>query len=243
MATPDPASLPYRPNVGAALFDRRGRIFVAQNGGKFPATPARDMTGGVQMIAPDGSVQWVTRDLVSPNDLCFGPDGYLYVTDPTRRQSRDDGRLWRCDVETGEAELLVSVPWFPNGIGFGLEDDAIYVASTGEAKIVRFPLSQGRLGKPETVIQMTTGHPDGFAFDVDGNIAIAALSLTQGRGEIQTWDINGKQLDTFFPGPKSFYTNVAISPKRELIVAASDSAAVLAVEDWPKPGLPLHPFR
>ena len=29
-ATPDPASLPYRPNVGAALFDRRGKVLVAR---------------------------------------------------------------------------------------------------------------------------------------------------------------------------------------------------------------------
>jgi len=30
MTHPDAASLPYRPNVGAALFNRRGRLFVAR---------------------------------------------------------------------------------------------------------------------------------------------------------------------------------------------------------------------
>ena len=229
------------PNGAAEGAD--GRIFVAQNGGKWPATAAPDITGGVQVVTPDGSIDWLTRDPVSPNDLCFGPDGSLYVTDPTRRQSRDDGRIWRCNIETGEAELLVSLPWFPNGIGFGIEDDAIYVASTGDAKIIRFPLNRGRLGSPEVVIAMKNGHPDGFAFDLEGNVVIAALSLQHGQGEIQTWSIDGIHLDTFLPGPNSHYTNVAISPDRTLIVADSDGGAVLAVDGWPSSGLPLHPFR
>jgi putative (di)nucleoside polyphosphate hydrolase len=51
MATPDPASLPYRPNVGAALFDRRGRIFVARRA-DFPN--AEGAPGGWQL--PQGGI-------------------------------------------------------------------------------------------------------------------------------------------------------------------------------------------
>ena len=110
-----------------------GRIYVSQNGGTKPAHNWPGICGGIQAVQPNGEVAWITQDTVSPNDLCFGPDGLLYVTDPTRRAARDDGRLWRCDVGSGEAELLASVNYYPNGIGFGIDDAALFVASTGEA--------------------------------------------------------------------------------------------------------------
>ena len=45
MTTPEPASLPYRANVGAALFDRGGHVFVARRA---------DTPGGWQM--PQGGI-------------------------------------------------------------------------------------------------------------------------------------------------------------------------------------------
>src|SRR3954470_3118992 len=57
-------------------------IYVAQNGGTRPAHRWPYVTGGVQAAHSGGLVQWVTQDPVSPNDLCFGPDDLLYVTDP-----------------------------------------------------------------------------------------------------------------------------------------------------------------
>jgi gluconolactonase len=231
------------PNGAAEGVD--GKIYVAQNSGNWrpgPFTPG--MTGGVQVVSPDGTVEWLTQDLVYASDLCFGPDGYLYVTDPSRRPSRNDGRLWRVNVATGEADLMLSVPYFPNGINFGVEDDAIYVASTRDSKIVRYPLGDGKLGEPETAVQMTDGHPDGFAFDADGNIVIAAIALDGGKGSVQTWDPNGKLLDVFYPGSHSFYTNVALSEDGILIVTdADESGAVIEVSVWPAKGLALHPFR
>lgn len=51
MTATDPASLPYRPCVGAALFDRRGRVFVARRAG----TPnAEGAAGGWQL--PQGGI-------------------------------------------------------------------------------------------------------------------------------------------------------------------------------------------
>lgn len=51
MTATDPALLPYRPCVGAALFDRRGRVFVARRAG----TPnAEGPAGGWQL--PQGGI-------------------------------------------------------------------------------------------------------------------------------------------------------------------------------------------
>jgi gluconolactonase len=220
-----------------------GLFFISQNGGRQPAHRWPYVTGGVQIVHPGGRVDWLTQDLVSPSDICLGPDGCLYVTDPTRRAARDDGRLWRCDSLTGEAELLASVPWYPNGIGFGREDDAVYVASTGQRRIWRFPLDHGRVGKPEMFIQMARGLPDGFAFDIAANMVIAAVGTEGNPGEVQTYDRDGHFLDRFAPGTSIKYTNVALSAAQKLIITDADKGHVLEVSGWPYAGLALHPFR
>jgi gluconolactonase len=219
-------------------------IYVAQNGGTRPAHHWPYVTGGVQVVRKGGKVDWLTQDPISPNDLCFGPDGLLYLTDPSRgRPARDDGRIWRCDAATGEAELLVSVPWYPNGLGFGLEDDAVYVASTGEHRIWRFPVNGDGLGRPEIFIEMEHGLPDGFAFDDGGNLILAAVGHDDHPGEIQTYDRNGRLIDTFHPGPHLKYTNVALSKSRILFITDADGGAVIAVDGWPTACLALHPLR
>lgn len=232
--------------ANGATLGEDGTLYVAQNGGRWshhgPAW-GRDSIGGVQAIRPDGNIEWVTRDPISPNDLCFGPDGYLYVTDPTRAPRGADGRIWRVDPGSGEAEILLSVPWFPNGIGFDA-NDALYLASTWEARIVRYTLDRGRLTEPQTLIEMEYGYPDGFAFDAEGNILIGAISDTEDApGEIQVWSSSGTLLDVLRPGNGSKYTNVALSPDHTLIIAGSSLGEVLRIDEWPVAGLPLHPFR
>ena len=219
-------------------------VYIAQNGGTRPAHRWPHVTGGVQLARRGGLVQWVTQDPVSPNDLCFGPDGLLYVTDPTRgRPQRDDGRLWRCDPASGEAELLGSLGWYPNGIAFGLEDDAVYVASTGQRQIWRFPLTTGGLGRAEAFAQTGDALPDGLCFDRDGNLIVAAVG-TEGRpGAIHTYDANGALIDAFEPGTSSKITNVALSPSGTLLITDADAGQALVVDDWPTMGIPLHPFR
>lgn len=220
-----------------------GSIYVCQNGGRGPGWRRPAMTGGIQEVRKDGAVEWITTDPISPNDLCFGPDGYLYVTDPTRGPAQDDGRLWRVDLKSKEAQLLASVHWYPNGIGFGREDDFVYVAATREGRIIRYALGGSGLGKPEVAIQMDHGRPDGFAFDSEGNIIIAAIGDDHRPGDIQTWSLDGKLLDVFEPGDHRFYTNVALGVDRKLVITDSDGGAALIVDNWPQSGLSLHPFR
>jgi gluconolactonase len=233
------------PNGAAEGLD--GSVYIAQNGGRRIGAPEPAMAGGVQRIR-DGVVTWISQDQVAPNDLCFGPDGMLYVTDPTRRRSRDDGRIWRIHPDTGQSQLLASVGWYPNGIGFGLEDDALYVASTGERAIRRFRLTRNGLSDSEIVIRMPSGFPDGFAFDEDGRIVLAAFGSDPPQregpaGELQVWTADGSLLEVLHPSADRSYSNVALDENRRLAVTGTDSGRVLLLEPWPARGLTLHPFR
>lgn len=221
-----------------------GLLYVAQNGGKWPGTPTAGVTGGVQVVDfATGSVRWLTQDPISPNDLCFGPDDLLYITDPTRVPTRDDGRIWRCDPDTGECELLASLPWYPNGIGFG-PDGAVYVASTGEQRIVRSSLDTPGWRNADVVVQLEHGHPDGFAFDMAGNLYIGAVSLGDEPGDIQVWSTDGTHLDSWRPGMGHYYTNLAIAGMGRVVVCDSEGGTLLVTSRWPGvQALALHPFR
>lgn len=242
-----------------------GSLFVAMSG-RGGSRPQDGTPSGLLAVRPDGRLQWITQLPVAPNDLCFGPDGLIYLTDPTRGR-RDDGRLWRIDVETGEAQLLVSVGWYPNGIGFGLDDHALLVADTSNGRMMRFPVTSDGLGPAEVAIQLDGVVPDGFAFDTEGNVIIAvqnpavanpgttpSASGPSGGDTVHTYSAAGELLDIYDPGTGELFTNLALSPDGRLVVTCGGNTAlsatgretggcVLIVDDWPAHGVPLHPFR
>ena len=219
-----------------------GAIFIAQAGLRYERSDDGEVTtanrgepvGGVQVMDRAGNVTWVTTDLVTPNDLCFGPDGFLYVTDPTRNERRDDGRLWRVDIASGQADLVAEVGWYPNGIAFGLDPNVMYVASTGEARIYAYPVDAHGLGAPEVVCEIGVGRPDGFAVDVEGNLIIA---LRGGKPTVQIWSADGRLIDGF-DSPIVYARNLALDDSGHLFLC--DNNALLVVDDWPVAGLPLH---
>lgn len=224
-----------------------GGLLLAQNGGRRmwdgPVFPPA--TTGIQRIDPDGTIRWISQDPISPNDLRLGPDGLLYVTDPTRSLALDDGRLWRIHPETGDAELLVSVPWFPNGITFG-PDERLYVGDTGQGVVYAAEIGEdGVLGPLEPVITLAHGHPDGIAFDANGDLVICAVELEGEPGTVQTWTLAGEQVDEFGLGRGSFPTNLSFLPDGSdtVIITFADLEEIVVVEHWGVGGLLPHPFR
>ncbi len=227
-----------------------GRLYIAQNAGVHPGVfDPTTPVGGVQVVDADREVSWVCQDPIWPNDLCFGPDGLLYVTDPTRTDAngtpvRNDGRLWRISPDDAQGQLLTSLPWYPNGIGFGPEDDAVYVADTGGGRIVRFALDARGLGEHETFARLSHGGPDGFAFDADGNLYVCAIGLGGEPGDVEVFDRSGELVEVLSPGTgDTHYTNILITEDGRVVLTSSKREEILVTNDLDVAPLPLHPFR
>lgn len=219
---------------------RDGALYVTHFWGAWPADLSRTSVGGV-LVWHAGMLRWLTRDPIAPNDLCFGPDGLLYVTDPTR--GVPDGRLWRCDVETGRATLLCSVDWTPNGIAFDA-DDRLWVADMTARRLVGYRVDRDGLSDPVDSIRMAHGKPDGFAFDRGGNLVVAAPGTDDDpQSTVQRYTGDGRLTDVLLAEPGGHYTNAAIAGDGTLYVTDAGRGSVLAVTGATDPGLPLHPFR
>lgn len=218
-----------------------GIIYVSQNGGAPPARNAVRSPAGVQVIDGAGTVRLFGEGMVSPNDLCFGPDGLLYVTDPTRKPERDDGRIWRCNVLTQECTPILSCDWYPNGIGFSDDYDWIYVADSRHRRMVRMPLSHPGPDAVETLFHVDHGIPDGFAFDAEGNLLVACPNFEPGGGDVQVYR-DGRLLEVLRPATSTLFTNLAISRDAKIYICDAEFGN-LYTATWRCPGLPLHPFR
>jgi gluconolactonase len=232
-----------------------GDLYITQAGSR-RGKPKPLIGGGIQRVDTDGTVSWVNQDAYSPNDLCLGPDGRIYYTDPFRRSwdgDHQDGRIWRFYPATQESQLLATVDYFANSIRFGLEADAVYVASTAPAaQVLRYPLDADRLGSAEVFTELRTGSPDGFAFDIDGNLVVCAVRLEALRtratsplpsGLIFVYDRDGREIDSFSPGPSSLYSNIALDLDGTAYVTDMGGGQVLQIRGRFNPGLPLYPFR
>jgi gluconolactonase len=226
-----------------------GSLYIANNGGLslgpggYWLAPGGLEEGRIQRVRLDGACE----DLPAlpgdpphrPNDLCFGPDGKLYFTDPRNWEDFANflmGRVYRLDVAAGEADVIAEVPMFCNGIGFG-PDGRLHVAQSNIMKVIVFDWTPAGVGEPQEFATLERGFPDGFCFAANGDAYVCG-SLGD---VIQVYDVDGKHKQSIEFPEHTHPTNACIGDGT-LYVTCSGTGELVAFDLGIDP-LPLYPFR
>jgi gluconolactonase len=223
-----------------------GALYVANNGGVSLGHEGawhapEPLTGRIQRVTLDGDVADVATDLPGdpphrPNDLCFGPDGLLYFTDPHNWEDLPDvkpGRVVRTTLD-GWVELLATVPLFPNGIAFG-PDGRLYVAQSVTQTILVMDAAPGAALAEFT--KLPVGFPDGFCFDRAGRLYVAG-SLGDA---LVVFEPDGRVVETIEMGQGSEPTNCCLGDGVLYVtLSGPGELATLPIDAAP---LPLYPQR
>ncbi len=160
--------------------------------------------GALLRVTMSGEVVNITKGVpelpfLLPNDLCFGPDHMIYMTDsgisldtlelvesPKDIYDLDfDGRVFRIDPLTNEVELLDRGFQLTNGIAFGPGGETLYVAETLTGNIYRYWIKNGKLDSGREFFANVliknpdqyegVAGPDGMAFDLEGYLYVTVL--------------------------------------------------------------------
>jgi gluconolactonase len=231
--------------------DADGFIWVAEL--KTPSLLRMSLDGKSEVLATecDGEA------FLFPNDLCFGPDGALYLTDSgftmqdfaPGGQIRADymslemnGRLYRYDRRDRTIKKLDDGIECANGLASDL-DNNLYVAETRTGAIFRYQWKgDGKLGPRETFANVLDTSappgwkgPDGMAFGTDGKLYIAVF----GQQEVVVLGRDGSTVQRIKTAGKE-PTNLAFAlPGQKKIYVTECEFGQMEVFDVGVDGLPL----
>jgi gluconolactonase len=224
---------------GLAL-DESGNIYVAQNGGIFGGREGAQ--AGIQIITPDGTVDYLLTLTGAPNDLCFGPDGRLWFTDPRAPSDVNDpatalpGRLYSCRADGTDLVLQHEGLSFINGLAFTLDSGSLLLVETSRRRVLDYRWRDG--AEPAPLITLEAGFPDGIAVDTQGNVWVGATY----DDSVRVYDPRGGFVARHEIGKDSVPTNCCFGGPdlSSLYVCASGAGALVSLPAG-VPGLPLLP--
>jgi gluconolactonase len=209
-----------------------GTLYVAQNGGAWGASGAAEP--GVQVIT-GSRVDYLVEGLGAPNDLTFGPDGRLWITD-TRAEfdistpgAGLPGHVYATDVDSGDTRQVIDDgPVFINGLGFDRDGSRLLVTATLSSQLLSYVISpDGAVEAPEIVHTFADGWPDGMTVSADGHYWVA-LTAADRIDVVDTW---GRRVAEIALPAGSLPTNVCIGGRRsdELFVTAAQRESLLRI--------------
>jgi gluconolactonase len=247
-----------------------GTFYVANDGGR-----DHRGTSGIQRVTAGGGgdgghgdVTYVAtttpdgRPFRHCNDLCFGPDGWIWFTDSGARYGtsaelfdrgappEDPGLVCRLDPATGEVQVVDASLYMPNGLAFSPGDEVLYVSDTVAHRLTVFPYRDGALGPAERTIAID-GNPDGMCLDRDGRLYVA--TATGGEVHVLTpdgtveqrlrWADGAIPLNCCFGGTAGttlYVTDAGGMPNVARDPAADHARERIVAVELDVAGLPLH---
>lgn len=219
-----------RPN-GIAL-DYHGRVWFCDSG-----------HNAIRLLDPATNKVWTVVDslrghpLDKPNDLAFDRLGNLVFTCPG--DSRTEPTGYACALASdGALSVIASALYFPNGLAFTRDDEALLIAETRRQRIwTGCWEADTRTWSNPRVLATTAGQigPDGLALDAAGGIYVAV----HGSNRIQIKTFKGASAGSLSVGTGN-PTNCAFDPTGRLGLVVTEAAhgAVLSFADV-GPGLPV----
>jgi gluconolactonase len=213
--------------------------------------PKRPTAPSIQRIDWDGNVTTIATSvgghpLRAPNDLCFGPRGTLYFTDPGAYNPGDPqrGTIFSL-LPDGSCDFVLDVgPVFPNGI-IALPDDSVVWVET----YTRWARRRMPDGSIDDIAVVPEGHmPDGFKASADGDLYITTIasggvdvvSLDGSRHDfIET---GGEPLNCVFSGESLYIADGGLIPHTDPASVTANCGRLLRV-DIGVAGMPLFTGR
>lgn len=188
--------------------------------------------------------------LRGPNDLVFDAHGGFYFTDlgKNREREMDMGGVYYARTD-GSPPTTVARPLLtPNGVGLSPDGQTLYYAETAGARLWAYDITApGQVHKDAWPSlnggRMLTASPggqlqrfDSLAVDALGNVCVATLM----HGGISIISPDGR-LVSHVPLPDRMTTNICFGgpDRRTAYVTLSGSGKLIAIDDWPIPGLAL----
>lgn len=163
--------------------DRQGRLVTCEHGGR-----------RVTRTEPDGSITVIAesfqgKPLNSPNDVVVKSDGTIWFTDPTygilsdyegyKAEPEQEGCfVFRVDPATGDIAVVADDFVKPNGLAFSPDESRLFIADSGLSHDPEGPhhirvfdlTDENTLEGGAVFVEIDPGVPDGFRFDVEGNL-------------------------------------------------------------------------